>query len=85
MSRTAADVRQTVVPSSLLLPNAHVGFSIVTKPLHSREFFNGIGPDSRLKNELHPPHANDFLNYDPSAEFAKSSPSSSGHDAIPDR
>src|SRR5947199_244479 len=27
MSRTAADVRQTVVPSSLLLPNAHVGFT----------------------------------------------------------
>ena len=38
MSRTAADVRQTVVPSSSLLPNAYVGFSIATKPSHSRGF-----------------------------------------------
>src|SRR5438552_4707542 len=42
MSRTAAYVRQTVVPSSLLLPYAHVGFSIATKPSYSREFFNRI-------------------------------------------
>ncbi|HEY3138269.1 MAG TPA: hypothetical protein VGL29_19760 [Blastocatellia bacterium] len=43
MNRTAADVRQTVVPSSSLLPYAHVGFSIATKQAYSREFFNGIG------------------------------------------
>jgi hypothetical protein len=43
MSRTAADVRQTVVPSSSLLPYTHVGFSIATTQSYSREFFNTIG------------------------------------------
>src|SRR6266542_5522068 len=46
MSRTAAYVRQTVVPSSPLLPYAHVAFSIATKQSYSREFFNTIGPEA---------------------------------------
>jgi hypothetical protein len=51
MSRTAADVRQTVVPSSSLLPYTHVGFSIATTQSYSREFFNTIDPEQPVVRE----------------------------------
>src|SRR5437868_11444626 len=46
MSRTTAYVRQTVVPSSSLLPLERVAFSIAAKRSHSREFFNRIDPNA---------------------------------------
>src|SRR6266404_3247941 len=44
MSRTAAYVRQTVVPSSPLLPDTHVGFSIAIKQSYSRGVFQQNRP-----------------------------------------
>jgi len=49
MSRTAAYVRQTVVPSSPLLPYARAGFSIATKQSHSRGVFQQNRPVAVLQ------------------------------------
>src|ERR1700692_3408364 len=50
MRKTAADVRQTLVPSSPLLPLERLGFSIATKRALSREFFNTIGQEQTVAN-----------------------------------
>src|SRR6266496_4862040 len=48
MSRTASSDRQTLVPSSPLLPLERLDFSIATKRSLSREFFNRIGQKRTL-------------------------------------